>query len=75
MAQFELDAFNKWKQSAKVIVESDMNKDMESEAAVFAQDGIERNQDPNTNGVNYEGACKHIKENMDKHRKRIQTIT
>ena len=61
---FDYDTFNKWKQGAPLVVETDMEEKFKQEAVTFVQDGIEKSMEGTS--VKVEEACKHIKTEMDK---------
>ena len=61
---FNLEDFNKWKQSQSIVKECDMEDEMKIESKEHIMSGIEKCS--GGDGLDVQAACKFIKENMDR---------
>ena len=61
---FDLEFFNKWKQSNSIVKECDMDEQTTIDAKDHIVTGIEKMT--SADGVDFAAASKYIKENMDR---------
>ena len=61
---FDIEFFNKWKQSNSIVKECDMDEAMIVDVKDHIITGIEKMT--TSDGVDFAAACKFIKENMDR---------
>ena len=61
---FDLEFFNKWKQSVAIVKECDMDDTMKTEAKEHVMSGIEKFS--GSEGLDLMAASKFIKDNMDR---------
>ena len=61
---FDIEFFNKWKQSNSIVKECDMDDAMIVDVKDHIITGIEKMT--TSDGVDFAAACKFIKENMDR---------